>query len=175
PGAVRTCGLRDRERLRRADHRVRRGGDREEAKRAELVRPHAREEALSRHAVDLQRVVRVPRLLPPEIHPLVGSHHRRVDHERHTVRRQSSPLRPRTAREAGYAGDGPPKSSFVASRVPSASASSFAHWIEGCTRWKKTPCANPQSVPPMTFSRPTRFARRMTRSATSCGCSTTRV
>ena len=32
-----------------------------------------------------------------------------------------------------------PKSCFVAIRAPSASASSFAHWIVGCTRWRKAP------------------------------------
>ena len=39
-----------------------------------------------------------------------------------------------------------------------ASASSFAHMIVGWTRRWNGPCAKPQSVPAMTFSRPTRRA-----------------
>ena len=43
---------------------------------------------------------------------------------------------------------------------PPTSAASLAHWISGCTRWMKAPCAKPQSVPASTFSRPTTFASR---------------
>ena len=45
-----------------------------------------------------------------------------------------------------------------ARRAPSASDSSFAHMIEGCTRRWNGPCAKPQSVPAITFSRPRFFA-----------------
>ena len=47
---------------------------------------------------------------------------------------------------------------------------SFAHAI--CA-WMRPP--RPQSVPAMTFSRPTSRAKRTMRSATRCGCSTTLV
>jgi pimeloyl-ACP methyl ester carboxylesterase len=50
------------------------------------------------------------------------------------------------------------QSCCVASRAPSASDSSFAHMIDGCTRRWNGPCAKPQSVPAMTFSRPRFFA-----------------
>jgi len=47
-----------------------------------------------------------------------------------------------------------PQSSFVASRAPSAMALSFAQHTEGvAVRFPR-----PQSVPAMTFSRPTSFA-----------------
>ena len=42
----------------------------------------------------------------------------------------------------------------------------------GWTRWAKGLCAKPQSVPPITFSRPTILASRTSRCATSSGCST---
>ena len=60
----------------------------------------------------------------------------------------------------------------VASRAPSTSAPSLAHWIDGCTRLVNGPWAKPQSVPAMTWSRPTRLASRTMRWATSSGCST---
>jgi hypothetical protein len=63
----------------------------------------------------------------------------------------------------------------VAILAPSAIASSFAHMIVGCTRRFSSSCANPQSVPAITFSRPTAPANRISRSATSSGCSTTFV
>src|SRR5581483_3982385 len=73
-------------------------------------------------------------------------------------------------------GDGPQDhSSLLASSAPCASDSSFAHMIDGCTRRWNGPCANPQSVPAITFSRPRILARRAMRSATSSGCSTTLV
>ena len=50
-------------------------------------------------------------------------------------------------------------SSLLASRAPSASASSFAHMMLGCTRRWNGPWAKPQSVPAMTFSRPTSLAQ----------------
>ena len=65
-----------------------------------------------------------------------------------------------------------PHSSSDASRAPSTSDSSFAHITCGCTRWMCSICAKPQSVPAMTFSRPTIFASRTMRSATRRGCST---
>ena len=42
----------------------------------------------------------------------------------------------------------------------------------GCTRCTSSPCAKPQSVPAITFSRPTSRAKRTIRSATRRGCST---
>ena len=42
----------------------------------------------------------------------------------------------------------------------------------GWTRCVSCACAKPQSVPAITFSRPTRFAKVTMRSATSRGCST---
>ncbi len=56
-----------------------------------------------------------------------------------------------------------PVSCFDARRAPSTSASSLAHWIVGWTRAMKAPCANPQSVPPMTLSGPTTLASRTSR------------
>src|SRR3974377_794932 len=56
--------------------------------------------------------------------------------------------------------------------APSTKDFSFAHMIVGWTRRANGLCAKPQSVPPMTFSRPTIFASRTMRSATSSGCST---
>ncbi len=85
----------------------------------------------------------------------------------HCVRRRPSPsgrveaeLRGQIEKWALYF----PHSSFVAIRAPSASASSFAHTIVGCTRLVNGVCAKPQSVPAMTFSRPTSLARRTSRS-----------
>ena len=55
----------------------------------------------------------------------------------------------------------------VASCAPSAMAWNLAQTISG---WRRPP--SPQSVPAITFSRPTRLAYRTRRSATSSGCST---
>jgi hypothetical protein len=49
-------------------------------------------------------------------------------------------------------------SSRLAIRAPSASDSSLAHITWAGTRWMVSSCAKPQSVPAMTFSRPTRRA-----------------
>ena len=62
------------------------------------------------------------------------------------------------------------KAVLLASAAPWASASSLAQAICG---WMRPP--RPQSVPAMTFSRPTSLAKRTMRSATSSGCSTTLV
>src|SRR5262249_25139553 len=58
----------------------------------------------------------------------------------------------------------------LASAAPCASASSLAQAMSG---WIRPP--SPQSVEAMTRSRPTSFAKRRMRSATSSGCSTTLV
>src|SRR5208282_856198 len=58
----------------------------------------------------------------------------------------------------------------VASSAPRTSDSSLAQAISG---WTLPP--RPQSVPAMTFSRPTPSAKRTMRSATSPGCSTSRI
>src|SRR5262249_24088943 len=63
-----------------------------------------------------------------------------------------------------------PQSWRVARAAPSTSASSLAQAICG---WTRPP--RPQSVDAITRSRPTRFAKRTIRSATSSGCSTTFV
>jgi len=63
----------------------------------------------------------------------------------------------------------------LASAAPATSASSFAHWMLGCTRRTNGPWAKPQSVLATMFSRPTSRARRVPASATSSGCSTTLV
>src|SRR3984957_13596392 len=60
-----------------------------------------------------------------------------------------------------------PQSSLVASLAPSASTCNLAQAICG---WMRPP--RPQSVPAITFSRPTTLAYRTMRSATTCGCST---
>src|SRR5262245_60853468 len=65
-----------------------------------------------------------------------------------------------------------PHSSCVAILAPSASDLSFAHMMVGWTRCANGLCAKPQSVPAMTFSRPTMLASRTIRCATSSGCST---
>src|SRR5262249_79767 len=65
-----------------------------------------------------------------------------------------------------------PHSSRVAIFAPSTSEASFAHMMVGWTRCANGLWAKPQSVPPMTFSRPTISARRTMRCATSSGCST---
>ena len=70
---------------------------------------------------------------------------------------------------AGAAGDerdfagkifhaGQPHNSLLARRAPSASVSNLAHITVGWTRWMKSTWAKPQSVPAMTFSRPTILA-----------------
>jgi hypothetical protein len=50
-----------------------------------------------------------------------------------------------------------------------------AHMMVSARGDETAPCAKPQPVDAMTFSRPTSLARRTTRSATSSGCSTTLV
>jgi len=47
---------------------------------------------------------------------------------------------------------------WLASRAPSESIRNFSHMMLGCTRAGARPCANPQSTPAMTFSRPTILA-----------------
>src|SRR5215469_1334785 len=73
---------------------------------------------------------------------------------------------------APYAAACLPHNVRVAIRAPSTKDFSFAHMIVGWTRRANGLCAKPQSVPPITFSRPTIFASRTMRSATSSGCST---
>ena len=63
----------------------------------------------------------------------------------------------------GYAAERRPQSALVAILAPSASDLSFAHMMVGCTRCANGLCAKPQSVPPMTFSRPTISASRTMR------------
>src|SRR5215472_9500271 len=55
----------------------------------------------------------------------------------------------------GYAAACVPHNVRVAIRAPSAKDFSFAHMIVGWTRRANGLCAKPQSVPAMTFSRPT--------------------
>ena len=43
---------------------------------------------------------------------------------------------------------------LVAIFAPSVSASSFAHWIDGCTRRRNVACAKPQSVDAITELNP---------------------
>src|SRR5207237_8059281 len=50
------------------------------------------------------------------------------------------------------------QSRWLASRAPSESIRNFSHMMLGWTRAVARPCANPQSTPAMTFSRPTSFA-----------------
>src|ERR1700728_5514975 len=45
-----------------------------------------------------------------------------------------------------------------ARRAPSARLSNLAHITVGCTRWITSDCANQQSLPAITFSRPTKPA-----------------
>ncbi len=47
------------------------------------------------------------------------------------------------------------QSCWVANAAPSVKAWSLAHMMEACTRGVKAPWEKPQSVPAMTFSRPT--------------------
>src|SRR5262245_2006732 len=61
--------------------------------------------------------------------------------------------------------------SLLARTAPSTNALSLAHWIDGWTLALKGPCEKPQSVPAITFSRPTSLASRTMRCATSSGCS----
>ena len=72
--------------------------------------------------------------------------------------------------------DEPPRLQFhnrrVAISAPSVSALSLAHATSGWTSSPARAVAKPQSVPAMTFSRPTTLAKRSMRSATSSGCST---
>src|SRR5882724_6176712 len=65
-----------------------------------------------------------------------------------------------------------PHSSLLAILAPSDSERSFAHMMLSCTRLANGLCAKPQSVPPITLSRPTTLASRTSRCATSSGCST---
>src|SRR5215472_9082018 len=66
-----------------------------------------------------------------------------------------------------------PQRRSVARRAPSARAANLSHATLGCVSLNRTAeAANPQSAPAMTFSRPTRAANRMIRSAISSGCST---
>src|SRR6185436_11928486 len=58
----------------------------------------------------------------------------------------------------GQAAERRPHSSALAILAPSDSERSFAHMIEGCTRWANGLWAKPQSVPPSTLSRPTILA-----------------
>ena len=51
-----------------------------------------------------------------------------------------------------------PQRSLLASAAPSASDFSLAHWTSGWTRIMLQPWEKPQSVPAMTFSRPTTLA-----------------
>src|SRR5713226_4776785 len=59
-----------------------------------------------------------------------------------------------------------------ARRAPSANAASLAHTILGTCRCSPAPCAKPQSLLAITFSRPTRPANRRRRCAINSGCST---
>src|SRR5215470_11601968 len=68
-----------------------------------------------------------------------------------------------------------PQSSRVAIRAPSTSASNFAQTTLGWISVEPANVAKPQSAPAMTFSRPTTFANRTMRWATSSGCSTSTV
>src|SRR6516225_9380067 len=65
-----------------------------------------------------------------------------------------------------------PQAIFDAIVAPSARVRSFAHMMLRWTRPASGLCENQQSVPAMTFSRPAQSAKRMSRSATSSGCST---
>src|SRR5277367_2021317 len=58
-----------------------------------------------------------------------------------------------------------------ASFAPSDIARNLAQVIDGTTRENPAKVANPQSVPAITFSRPTTFARLRIRIATTPGCS----
>src|SRR5262245_6076976 len=51
-----------------------------------------------------------------------------------------------------------PQSRALANRAPSASACSLAHEMDGATRVRSALVPKPQSVPAMTFSRPTTLA-----------------
>ena len=176
---VQTLRVAGGDRAGRAHHRVRRGGDPEEAERPELVAPHPRPELApwpgsGSGPADTRRTTtptRSPADPGPGPRPCRSAASSDDDGDARTMRRAPS-SRVRTA-DGKCSND--PHSLSVASRAPSASASSFAHWIVGWTRRTKAPCANPQSVPPITFSRPTSFASRTSRSATSSGCSTTFV
>ena len=64
------------------------------------------------------------------------------------------------------------QSPVLASRAPSTSAPNLAHMISGWTRVRPADVPKPQSVPAMTFSRPTSRAYCSIRWATSSGCST---
>src|SRR5499427_9297636 len=65
-----------------------------------------------------------------------------------------------------------PQSLFDAIAAPSARVRSFAHMMLRWTRPASGLCEKPQSVPAITLSRPAQSAKRMSRSATSSGCST---
>ena len=64
------------------------------------------------------------------------------------------------------------QSSRLASLAPSTNDRSLAHATSGCTSSPAPEVPKPQSVPAMTRSRPTTFAKRTMRCATSSGCST---
>ena len=65
-----------------------------------------------------------------------------------------------------------PQRRCEASRAPSARALNFAHITVGWTLGRPADVPKPQSVPAMTFSRPTRLAYCTIRCATTSGCST---
>jgi hypothetical protein len=65
-----------------------------------------------------------------------------------------------------------PQAILDAIAAPSASVRSFAHMMLRWTRPASGLCEKPQSVPAIRLSRPTHSAKRMSRSATSSGCST---
>src|SRR5262245_40829361 len=70
---------------------------------------------------------------------------------------------------------GHPHNCLLAIAAPSLSALNFAHTIDGWISFEPANVAKPQSEPAITFSRPTTFAYRPIRSATSSGCSTRMV
>ncbi len=71
---------------RRPDHRVRGGRNPVDVERPELVRPHPGPERSALLAPDLQRDVRRARRLHPEVQPLAGRNHCRVDQNGHAKR-----------------------------------------------------------------------------------------
>ena len=64
-----------------------------------------------------------------------------------------------------------PKAPYSQARRPATNASSFAPMIDGRNRRWNGPGEKPQSVPAITFSRPTKRASLTMRSATGFGCS----